>query len=235
MKLPSLIMVLLVFIPLPAIANELVRISATIEFSDAWMEHALPDQRTYITRLSGQTRPVKFDVAPHHRFTELLDSGQSDCVLTALPERFANKVVSNSTIRFELRLFHRSGVDLNRLSKINIGFLVNLPRPPVPLAADLVWYDLRTIEQGVDLLLAGRLDAVIGDRTQVMKSDGALGAVQSALPPVKIVRLALVCRNTDELRDFVSSFDDAMGVSDSGVGSDQFGLGDTRYLVWNGW
>lgn len=220
---------------LPALAQEPVRISANIEFGNAWMEYALPEQRHYITQLSGLTRPVKFDVAPHHRFDELLDKGQTDCVMTASLDGVENKIVANSRIRFELRVFRLSGVDLNRLPKIDIGFLVNLPRPSVALTPDLVWYDLRTIEQGVEMLLAGRLDAIIGDSTQVMKISGASGTVQAALPPVKTVQLALVCRNTDELRDFVNRFDDAMGVSDSGSVKDPFEQGNSRLIVRSAW
>lgn len=192
-----------------AVAVEPVHVASTISFEQNWMSHALPDQRRFVSVLSNQTRPVIFDVVPLNRYDDLMTTAQTDCVMSAFPAEFANVIVANYRIGFELKLFGRKGVPVDRLDRVEIGHLANIPKPPVPLQAELNWNDVRSIEQGMELLDARRIDVLIADSTHIRMHEN-LQIVDLNYAPVRIVELALVCRETASLREFVNGFDEAM-------------------------
>lgn len=195
-------------------AQEPVRIASNIVFDEIWIKHARGDQREFIATLGKQKRPISFQVVPYNRFSEVMDNNQTDCVMASKIDDFEDSFAAQSRIRFELRLFNRIGVELKALPLIEIGILANLPRPKVPLDGEILWHDLRNLEQAVGLLDAGRLDAIIGDDTNI-RIYGKVGIEQADLPPVIVVNLKLICRDTEPLREFVSDFDSSMGVSSS--------------------
>lgn len=195
-------------------AQEPVRIASNIVFDETWIKHARGDQREFIATLGNQKRPISFQVVPYNRFPEVMGNNQTDCVFASKIDDFEDSFAAQSRIRFELRLFNRIGVELKALPLIEIGILANLPRPKVPLDAEILWHDLRNLEQAVGLLDAGRLDAIIGDDTNI-RIYGKVGIEQADLPPVIVVNLKLICRDTEPLREFVSDFDSSMGVSSS--------------------
>lgn len=192
-----------------AVAMEPVHVASTISFEQSWMSHALADQRRFVSVLSSQTRPVIFDVVPLNRYDDLMTTAQTDCVMSAFPADFANVIVANHRIGFELKLFGRKGVPVDRLDRVEIGHLANIPKPPVPLQAELSWNDVRSIEQGMELLDARRIDVLIADSTHIRMHKN-LEIVDLNYAPVRIVELALVCRETASLREFVNGFDEAM-------------------------
>lgn len=195
--------------PASAVADEPVHIASTIGFEQSWMSHALPAQRRFVSMLSSQTRPVIFDVVPLNRYDDLMTASQTDCVMSAFPAEFANVIVANYRIGFELKLFGRKGVPVDRLDRVEIGHLANIPKPPVPLQAELNWNDVRSIEQGMELLDARRIDVLIADSTHIRMHENPQ-IVDLNYAPVRIVELALVCRETASLREFVKGFDEAM-------------------------
>lgn len=190
-------------------AEEPVNIASTVSFEQSWMSHALPDQRRFVSVLSSQTRPVIFDIVPLNRYDDLMTAAQTDCVMSPFPDEFANVVVANYRIGFELKLFGRKGVPIDRLDRVEIGHLANIPKPPVPLQAELNWNDVRSIEQGTELLDARRIDVLIADSTHIRMHENP-EIVELNYPPVRIVELALVCRDTAPLRKFLDGFDEAM-------------------------
>ncbi|WP_430474763.1 hypothetical protein ACQ0MK_02980 [Thalassospira lucentensis] len=216
--------------PVSAHAEAPVRIASNIGFDAKWLVHALPDQRKFVTRLRAQKRPVVFERAPYNRFQDVLRSGKIDCVMGARPKDFENNIATVSKIRFELRLFRRAGVDLRSLPVVNIGILANLPRPDVPLSSEVIWHDLRNLDQAVELLATGRVDAIIADVTNI-RMFGRAEIVQADLPPVITVNLSLICRDTEPLREFVDGFDSSMGVSSLRQSQPD----ESRYTVMNGW
>lgn len=195
--------------PTRAVADEPVHVASTVGFEQSWMSHALPDQRRFVSVLSNQKRHVIFDVVPLNRYDDLMTTEQTDCVMSAFPAEFGNVVVAKNAIAFELKLFSRKGIPLNRLDVVEIGHLANIPKPPVPLSGQLRWHDVRSIEQGIELLDARRLDVLIADSTHVRMHENSQ-IVELNYPPVRIVELALVCRDTVPLREFVNGFDTAM-------------------------
>ncbi|NIY76232.1 hypothetical protein HED22_11320 [Thalassospira sp. HF15] len=211
-------------------ASDAVRVATNIVFNPNWGRHALPGQRKFITRLQAQVRPVAFDVFPYNRFGEALDSELTDCVLASDPIKFENTIASASKVRFELRVFQRAGIDIRTLPNVDIGILANLPRPELPLRGEVAWHDLSSLEQAVDLLVAGRLTGIIGDSTNI-RMFGRTDIVEADLPPVIVVDLSLICRDTEPLREFVSGFDLSMGVSGSG----QLKPSDTHHMANNVW
>tara|TARA_E500000318_G_scaffold90064_1_gene87794 strand:- start:276 stop:1040 length:765 start_codon:yes stop_codon:yes gene_type:complete len=216
--------------PVSAHAEGPVRIASNIGFDANWLAHALPDQRKFVTRLRAQNRPVIFESLPYNRFQEILESGEIDCVMGSDQADFENSIATQSKIRFELRLFRREGVDLRSLPVVNVGILANLPRPHVPLSSEIHWHDLRSLDQAVELLVAGRLDAIVGDATNI-RMYGRTEIVQADLPPVITANLSLICRDTEPLREFVGGFDSSMGVSSLRQSQPD----ESRYTVMNGW
>ncbi|WP_297001183.1 MULTISPECIES: hypothetical protein [unclassified Thalassospira] len=211
-------------------ANDAVRVASNIVFDTKWNQHALPGQRRFITLLGAQQRPVAFDVFPYNRFRDALDAGLTDCILASDPARFEDTIASESKVRFELRVFQRIGADIQTLPQVDIGILANLPRPSLSLRGEIVWHDLGSLEQAVDLLAAGRLTGIIGDSTNI-RMFGRADIIQVDLPPVITVDISLICRNTEPLREFLSGFDSSMGVYDSG----QVPHGDLRHMVDYAW
>ena len=211
-------------------ANDAVRVASNIVFDTKWNQHALPGQRRFITLLGAQQRPVAFDVFPYNRFRDALDAGLTDCILASDPARFEDTIASESKVRFELRVFQRIGADIQTLPQVDIGILANLPRPSLSLRGEIVWHDLGSLEQAVDLLAAGRLSGIIGDSTNI-RMFGRTDIIQVDLPPVITVDISLICRNTEPLREFLSAFDSSMGVYDSG----QVPHGDLRQMVDYAW
>ena len=211
-------------------ANDAVRVASNIVFDTKWNQHALPGQRRFITLLGAQQRPVAFDVFPYNRFRDALDAGLTDCILASDPARFEDTIASESKVRFELRVFQRIGADIRALPQVDIGILANLPRPSLSLRGEIVWHDLGSLEQAVDLLAAGRLSGIIGDSTNI-RMFGRTDIIQVDLPPVITVDISLICRNTEPLREFLSGFDSSMGVYDSG----QVPHGDLRQMVDYAW
>jgi len=211
-------------------ASDAVRVASNIVFDTKWSRYALPAQRKFITVLGAQQRPVSFDVFPYNRFRDALDGGLADCILASHPATFENTVASKSNVRFELRLFQRVGADIRSLPQVDIGILANLPRPNLELRGKVVWHDLSSLEQAVDLLAAGRLTGIIGDSTNI-RMFGRTDIVEADLPPVITVSISLICRDTEPLREFVSEFDSSMGVIDSG----KMPHGDMRHMVDYAW
>lgn len=210
-------------------ANDAVRVASNIVFDAKWNQYALPGQRRFITLLGAQQRPVAFDVS-YNRFRDALDAGLTDCILASDPARFEDTIASESKVRFELRVFQRIGADIRALPQVDIGILANLPRPSLSLRGEIVWHDLGSLEQAVDLLAAGRLSGIIGDSTNI-RMFGRTDIIQVDLPPVITVDISLICRNTEPLREFLSAFDSSMGVYDSG----QVPHGDLRHMVDYAW
>lgn len=192
-----------------AVAENPVHVASTIGFEQRWMVHALPSQRRFVSVLSTQSRSVIFDVVPLNRYDDLMTGAQTDCVMSPYPSEFRNVIVAKHGITFELKLFSRKGVPVDRLESLEIGHLANIPKPPIPLEAQLQWHDVRSIEQGIELLDARRLDVLIADSTHVRMHENPQ-VVELNYPPVRIVELALVCRDTASLREFVDGFDAAM-------------------------
>jgi hypothetical protein len=213
-----------------ASAADAVRVASNIVFDTTWSRYALPAQRRFITVLGSQQRPVSFDVFPYNRFRDALDGGLADCILASHPGTFKDTIASKSNLRFELRLFQRVGTDIRSLPQVDIGILANLPRPKLQLRGEIVWHDLSSLGQAVDLLAAGRLTGIIGDSTNI-RMFGRADIVETDLPPVITVDIVLICRDTEPLREFVSSFDSSMGVIDSG----KMPHGDLRHMVDNAW
>jgi len=211
-------------------AADAVRVASNIVFDTKWSQYALPSQRRFITLLGAQQRPVAFDVFPYNRFRDALDAGLTDCILSSHPARFEDTIASKSKVRFELRVFQRIGADIRTLPQVDIGILANLPRPSLSLRGEIVWHDLGSLEQAVDLLAAGRLTGIIGDSTNI-RMFGRTDIIEAELPPVITVDISLICRDTEPLREFISSFDSSMGVSGSG----QVPHGDLRHMVDYAW
>jgi len=157
-----------------------------------------------------------------------MDNEQIDCVLSSQPAEFDNTIAAASRVHFELRLFTLAGVDLTLLPNVEIGILANLPRPKVPLTSEIIWHDLSSLEQSVDLLSAGRLDAIVGDVAHIRMYDN-ISIVPVDLPPVITIKLALICQDTEPLREFVGEFDSSMGVS----GFRHSQSDENRYTVLN--
>lgn len=218
------------FGPSLALASDAVRVASNITFDAKWTQHAQPGQRKFISRLGAQPRPVAFDVFPYNRFRDAMDSGLTDCVLASHPAKFENAVASNSKVRFELKVFQRAGADIRALPQVDVGILANLPRPDLSLRGQVVWHDLSSLEQAVDLLVAGRLTGIIGDSTNI-RMFGRNDVVEADLPPVIVVDLSLICRDTEPLREFISGFDLSMGVSGSG----HLQRGDGHHMVHYAW
>ena len=217
-------------ISVSAYGQEPVRIASNIEIAAKWVDLAPFEQRKFLTRLGTQSRPVSFEVIPYNRFHQLMENEQIDCVLSSQPAAFGNTIAAVSRVRFELRLFTLAGVDLTSMTNVEIGILANLPRPNVPLTAKIIWHDLSSLEQSVDLLSAGRLDAIVGDIAHIRMYDN-ISIVQADLPPVITIKLALICRDTEPLREFVGEFDSSMGVS----GFRHSQSDENRYTVLNAW
>jgi hypothetical protein len=214
----------------PLQANDAVRVASNITFDATWGRYALPGQRKFINSLGAQARPVVFDVFPYNRFQDALESDVADCVLASRPEEFGDTFASKSTVRFELRVFQRIGFDVRAMPQVDIGILANLPRPKVPVQGEVIWHDLSSLDQAVDLLAAGRLAGIIGDSTNI-RMFGRTDIAEAPLPPVIVVDLSLICRDTEPLREFVSKFDSSMGVSDSGQLQPAYG----RHIARNSW
>jgi len=187
-------------------ARDAVTIAATISFSPEWLVHAKEDQRGFMTNLMQQERPIEIDSVPRNRLYELIERGDVDCILSAKQAPIKNTFKAQNRIVFVVELFQHKEVDLNELSAVEIGLLANLPKPDIPLAAELKWHSLRSVDQGVKLLAERRLDVIVADSTRVAMT-GNKSIVSSGLPPVRIAELALICRDTKSLRAFVDAFD----------------------------
>lgn len=210
--------VLVAFVPHVSVAEDVpardaVTIAATISFSPEWLVHAKEDQRAFMTNLMQQERPIEIDSVPRNRLYELIERGGVDCILSAKETPIKNTVKAQSRIVFLVELFHHKDVDLNELSAVEIGLLAHLPKPEIPLDAELEWYPLRSIDQGVKLLAERRLDVIVADSTRVAMT-GNKWIVSSGLPPVRVAKLALICRDTKPLREFVDAFDSSFGLPD---------------------
>ncbi|KJE34907.1 hypothetical protein UF64_09280 [Thalassospira sp. HJ] len=213
------------FGPSQALASDSVRVASNIVFDAKWTQYAQPDQRKFITRLAAQTRPVAFEVFPYNRFGEAMDGELTDCILASHPQKFGDSIASKSKVRFELKVFQRAGTDIRALPQVDIGILANLPRPDLLLRGQVVWHDLSSLEQAVDLLTG-----IIGDSTNI-RMFGRNDVVEADLPPVIVVDLSLICRDTEPLREFISGFDLSMGVSGSG----HLQRGDGHHMVHYAW
>lgn len=201
--------------------SDVVTVAATISFGSEWLIHAQKDQHEFITTLRQQERPVRIDMAPRNRLFELIDSGSVDCILSATQTPIKNTFKAEHRIVFKVELFQHRNADLNRLPLARIGLLAHLPKPTVPLTAELEWYPLRSIEQGVDLLAERRLDVIIADRTRIAMV-GNKRIVSSGLPAVRMSKLALICRDTKSLRDFVDGFDRSFRLPKNASGVSKF-------------
>lgn len=195
-------------------ASDTVMVAATISFSPEWLIHAQEDQYEFMTNLMQQERPVEIDTVPRNRLFELIDGGDVDCILSSTQIPIKNTFKARHRIVFKVELFQHKDADLTKLPVVEIGLLANLPKPAVPLAAELKWYPLRSIEQGVKLLAERRLDIIVADGTRVAMAGNEL-IISSGLPAVRLSKVALICRDTKPLRDFVEAFDHSFGLPEN--------------------
>jgi hypothetical protein len=211
-----------------------VVVSAVTEFGDIWMQHALPDQRRFISLLRAQKTPVRLDVLPFNRFGEMMANNFTDCVLSTEEITYADSILSKSRIVFELRLFHRRGIDLGRVKHMQVGILANLPPIELPVSFPVTWVQLKDSRQAIDLVERYRIEAMVGDTTHIsmLKSPNL---VMADVPVLKKIELALICRDTPRLRDFVSAFDTSMGVLKSGLIEDADNALSRRTLAEKIW
>ncbi|MDP2697452.1 hypothetical protein [Thalassospira sp.] len=193
-----------------------IRIGATIPFDAEWENVASPEQRRFIAALRDPALSGVIETVPHNRKREMYADHKLDCILTADWVKRDVDIVADKTIRFVLRLFTAPGMDLNaRGPAVSVGFLAHTPRPPLSILRDVEWYGLRSIRQGVDLLAAGRLDAIVADESHVFPTPPYQGGlvIVAPLSPVQVVALLLICHDTPANRHFVARFDQLMAIS----------------------
>ena len=184
--------------------DEALVIGISVTLGENWDRSLDATQIPFFAALQAEPEFRMADGIPYNRMMELFEARDLDCVIVRLLEPMPGKVLAQEEVPFDLILYIRRGDSPEKRRKIVVGHLANLPPITVPYETGTEFYGMRTIEQGQQLLLQGRIDAVI---THSGRLDHVPGLTRAPLPPVLHVELSLVCHDTARARQLVAEFD----------------------------
>ena len=187
-----------------------MRIGAHVYLDDWWAKHTSPENRNLVTALKTYTKSGRIEALPNDRLYRLYENQKLDCILTGGWPHDDPQLRSQRALIFEVRLFTLSDNDLSTQSEVLVGKMKQFPPPSLPLDNTMVdWFSLQNLQQGFDLLRAGRIDALIADPSHVLNAPDNIhhDIIPADLPPLKRVSVPLICHDTKHNRNFVEMLD----------------------------
>lgn len=187
-----------------------IHIGAHVPLGKAWQEQANDHQRLFVKTLNDPPLGGIIDTLPSKRLLTLYGDGKLDCILSGSTRMNVRDVKSKAALPFELHLFTHKDTDLTIPALVTIGRMAVLPPPSVPMLPHKVdWYPLQNLTQGIELLKAGRIDAILAAPSHIrsLSPDHRGDIVDAALPPVLNIKIPLTCHDTKANRAFVAAFD----------------------------
>lgn len=207
----AMAMSLVAAMPMGVMADEhAFRIGAHVALDDKWTQYTSPANRSFVSTLRKKTGSGKIETLPTDRLFQLYRAEQLDCILTGGWPHDEPQLMTKRALLFEVRLFTHAGFDLGAQDEILVGRMKQFPPPALPLENTMVdWLPLQNLQQGFDLLRAGRIDALLADPSHVQNdADGPhVGIVPANLPPVRQFGVPLLCHDTEGNRTFVKMLD----------------------------
>ena len=192
-----------------------LRIGAHVPLDDQWARHASDQNQNLVKTIRLFTQSGDIDALPNNRLFHLYRTDALDCILSGGWPEDDQDIKSRHELVFEVHLFTRANVDLTQQDQILIGRLKQFAPPDIPLGTTMVdWLPLQTIDQGFDLLIAGRIDAMLADPSHISSQPAPIRNQITAadIPPVKKFTVPLLCHNTEANRDFIHHLDQQIPV-----------------------
>lgn len=186
------------------------RIGAHVILDDQWTKYTTAANRSFVATLRAKTASGTIETLPTDRLYQLYRAHQLDCILTGGWPHDDPQLMTKRALTFEVRLFTRADFDLGAQDEILVGRMKQFPPPALPLEKTMIdWLPLQNLQQGFDLLRAGRIDALLADPSHVQNdADGPqAGIVPANLPPVRQFGVPLICHDTEGNRTFVKMLD----------------------------
>jgi len=197
--------------PLRAMADEdAFRIGAHVILDDQWTKYTTAANQSFVATLRAKTASGTIDTLPSDRLYQLYRAHQLDCILTGGWPHDDPQLTTKRALMFEVRLFTRADFDLGVLDEILVGRMKQFPPPALPFEKTMIdWLPLQNLQQGFDLLRAGRVDALLADPSHVQNDADCpqAGIVPANLPPVRQFGVPLLCHDTEGNRTFVKMLD----------------------------